>query len=80
MGPTVIANLEAHLMDLANFLPSHEIGPVVHPSVRDEKRRAETKLFQQRRDKSAMRFHRVIESEHYQLVGNRQGRCGERSN
>ena len=74
MGPTVVADLEAHLLDFGNLLPTHEISPVVHPLVRDEKCRAETQLFEQWRDKSAMRLDRVVEGEHHQLVRHGLGR------
>src|SRR5947207_87536 len=71
MRPTVITDLESHLVDFADVLPRHEVRVVIHPLVRDEERRAEAEFFEERSNESAMRFDRIVESEDDQLVRDR---------
>ena len=54
MRPTMISNLETHLVNFRNVLPGHEIGRIIHPLVSDKKSSAEAEFFQKRGHEGAM--------------------------
>src|SRR5262249_43732688 len=63
MRPGVVADLEAHAMDLRDVVPGHEIIAVRHPLVRNEEGGVEAQILQVRRNKCTMGFNCVVESE-----------------
>lgn len=69
VSPTVVADLEAHLVKLRDLPPAHEVLAVVHPAVGDEKRSAKTEFLEYWRDERAMRAHCVVESQHNEFLG-----------
>ena len=46
MRPGVIADLKTHLVDLADFFPSHEVVMIIHPAMTHKKGGPEPKVFQ----------------------------------
>ena len=68
MRPGMIANFEAHAMNVSNFLPAHEVGGVGHPAMGYEERGAESQLLQQWGNKGSMRFDCVVESQDHNFV------------
>jgi hypothetical protein len=70
MRPAMVADLKAQPMKLGDFFPRQKIRGVIHPQLRDEKRRTKTMLFEQRRDNSEMRLHRIVKRQHNGLRRN----------
>src|SRR6476646_7809754 len=68
MGPRVVPDLESHRMDLSHITPAHEVFRISHPVMGDKECGAESKLLQERRYKAPVRFDRIIEREHHQLL------------
>ncbi len=64
----MIADLEAHLVNLGDVLPGHEVLFVVHPAVGDEKSSLEPQVLEQRRDECSMGLHCVVEAQHDPLL------------
>ena len=60
MRPGMVADLEAHLMNLGDVLPGHEVLRVVHPAVCDVESGVETEVLEKRRDERSMGFDRVV--------------------
>ena len=77
MRPGMVADLEAHLMNLGDVLPGHKVLSVVHPAVGDVEGGVETQFLEQRRDERSMGFDRVVKGEDDALRAVRSARvCG----
>ena len=70
----VIADLKSHVVEFTDLFPSRVVLLILKKSqsLRDVKRRTETRLLQNARNKMPVGFIRVVEAEHNELVGDWQ--------